>query len=152
MKLYVLNENRLKKDTLYTFLYRVLNLNCPYSKGYCNKTFTDAEFLETQCNSRSHRSFDDIVLISKTYFKVSNKQVAKTLLKFLISDPELCFIFCDTANKWIFHTYNYKSKKYKYCGTYSESETKIKESGGGKYSFEDFLYFADLTLQDVKLL
>ena len=83
MKLYVKNIIREPNDILYTFLYRVLNLDGNgFGKLTVKSTYEDSEFTKIQCIANKYRSFDDLVLISKTYFKVSSKVIAKTIKKF----------------------------------------------------------------------
>ena len=100
MKLYVKDIVREPKDTLCTFLHKVLRLNGSYSiQSTVNHTYYDPEFTKLQCLSGKNRSFDDIVLISKTYFRVSDKAIAKVLIKFINQYDNLGFVLCDSAKK-----------------------------------------------------
>lgn len=151
MKLYVKDIIREPNDTLYTFLTRVLKLNDIYKIATTNATYLDSEFKELQCKSEKHRSFDDLVLISKTYFKVSDKIIAKTLHKFLDNDKELMFVLCDSAKKWVLNSHLNKSEIIKYCGRYDESDYRTNEYKEGKYSFDDILNLMGLTKEDIKI-
>lgn len=153
MKLYVKNITREPNDTLYTFLYRVLNFdgnNGNFGKAMINATYEDVEFTKLQCISNKYRSFDEIVLISKTYFKVSDKLVAKTIKKFL-DKYNVSLVLCDTAKKWIFY-YGLSSDYMKYCANYKESYKKTDKTGvNGKYSFNDIITLMGLTIEDLKV-
>lgn len=151
MKLYVKDIVREPNDTLYTFLTRVLKLNDTYKIATTNATYLDPEFKELQCKSEKHRSFDDLVLISKTYFKVSDKIIAKTLHKFLDNDKELMFVLCDSAEKWVLNSHLNKSEIIKYCGKYDNSDIRTSRYLKGKYSFDDILNLMGLTKEDIKI-
>lgn len=98
MKLYVKDIVRKPNDTLYTFLRKVLRLDENYYKqGTTEATFLDSEFKNIQCIGNKNRSFDDLVLISKTYFRVSDKAVAKAIVKLLNKNDTFLFVLCDSA-------------------------------------------------------
>ncbi len=153
MKLYVKGVVREPKDTLYTFLSKVFKINVSFFNKYSiNATYLDSEFKKLQCESEKHRSFDDIVLISKTYFKVSNKTVAKTILKFLNKDQDLLFVLCESAKKWILNYGLNKSNNIKYCGNYNKSDEKTHIYGiNSDYSFDDIVTLMGLTKEDIKI-
>jgi hypothetical protein len=152
MKLYVKDVIREPKDTLYTFLYKVLRLNSnPFGKGTVNTTYYNLEFTELQCVRNKYRSFDEIVLISKTYFQVSNKSVAKVIKKFLDDYNQTSLVLCDSANKWVFYYGLNKSNVTKYCAHYNKSYIKTDESGIGIHSFDDIITLMGLTKEDVKI-
>ena len=151
MKLYVKDIIREPSDTLYTFLHKVLNLDKKWGLTTTNATFFDSEFKTIQCSSGKHRSFDNLVLISKTYFRVSDKAIAKVLIKFINKYECSGFVFCDAANKWIFNYGLTNSDDLKYCFKYNKSEYKTDECGIGKYSFNDIITLAGLTKEDVKI-
>ena len=152
MKLYVKDVIREPKDTLYTFLYRVLKLKGGgFGKALVNTTYFDPEFKELQCTAGKFRSFDDLVLISKTYFRVSDKAVAKVLKKFSDNHNYVNFVLCDSAHKWVFY-YGLNSDSVKYCANYKEGYKKTNETGkNGKYSFDDIITLMGLTIEDLEV-
>ena len=152
MKLYVKNVTREPKDTLYTFLYKVLSFdNKGFGKAVVNATYYDPELTKLQCIKNKYRSFDEIVLISKTYFRVSDKAVAKVLKKFLDDHHRVNFVLCDSAHKWVFY-YGLGSTYIKYCANYKEGYKKTNETGkNGKYSFDDIIKLMGLTKEDVEI-
>ena len=152
MKLYVKDVIRKPKDTLYTFLYKVLNFDGKgFGKAIVNDTYYDPELTKLQCIRGKYRSFDEIVLISKTYFRVSDKAVAKILKKFLDDYYNVNFVLCDSAHKWVFY-YGLGSNYIKYCANYKEGYKKTNETGkNGKYSFDDIIKLMGLTKEDVKI-
>ena len=152
MKLYVKDVIREPKDTLYTFLNKVLRLNGQYFlKGTINTTYLDPELKKLQCMPGKHRSFDDIVSISKTYFRVSNKAIAKVIKKLLDENDKLCFVLCDSAKKWVLNRDLSKSDNFKYCAMYNNSPIKTHEYLNGKYSFDDIINLMGLTKEDIKI-
>ena len=154
MKLYIEHEERLPKDTLYTFLRRILQLNTNdlFHKGTVRATYLDPEFTNKQSSNNKTRSFDDLVLISKTYFKVSDKNVAKALIKLSeVKKNYIHFIICDSIDKWVFHSGTQKSKMFKYCGRYNNSHSKQDLSNKGKYCFNDIIKLAGLTKEDITI-
>ena len=152
MKLYVKDVIREPKDTLYTFLNKVLRLNGQYFlKGTINTTYLDPELKKLQCIAGKHRSFDDIVSISKTYFRVSNKAIAKVIKKLLDENDKLCFVLCDSAKKWVLNINLIKTDNFKYCGMYNNSPIKTHEYLNGKYSFDDIINLMGLTKEDIKI-
>lgn len=152
MKLYVKDITREPKDTLYTFLYKTFQFDGNgFKKGVTNATYTDPEFTELQCISGKFRSFDEIVLISKTYFRVSSKAVAKVIKKLLDKFHYTSLVLCDTANKWIFYYGLNVSDNIKYCARYNKSDYKTKECGIGVYSFDDIITLMGLTKEDIKI-
>lgn len=152
MKIYVKDITREANDTLYTFLYRVLGFDGDgFRKGMVNATYFDPEFINIQCSSSRYRSFDDIVLISKTYFKVSDKTVAKVIKRFLDEYNYAGLVLCDSIHKWVFHYGLNKSDYIKYCNKYNNSHNKTDDSGKGIYSFENIINLMGLTLEDVKI-
>ncbi len=152
MKLYVKNVTREPKDTLYTFLYKVLNFDSNgFGKAVVNDTYYDPELTKRQCIRGKFRSFDEIVLISKTYFRVSDKAVAKILKKFSDNYYNVNFVLCDSAHKWVFH-YGLGSNYIKYCANYKAGYKKTNETGkNGKYSFDDIITLMGLTKEDVEI-
>jgi hypothetical protein len=153
MKIYVKNVTREPKDTLYTFLYKVLNLDGVNfgNKAIVNTTYFDPEFTKVQCIANKFRSFDEIVLISKTYFKVSNKNVAKVIKKFLDNYNQMSLVLCDTAKKWVLYYGLNKSDDIKYCARYQNSDENTNQIGVGIYSFDDIITLMGLTKEDVKI-
>ena len=152
MKLYVKNVIREPNDTLYTFLYKVLHFGGNgFGKAVVNSTYFDPEFKKLQCTAGKFRSFDDLVLISKTYFRVSDKAVAKVLKKFSDNHNYVNFVLCDSAHKWVFY-YGLNSDYVKYCANYKEGYKKTNETGkNGKYSFDDIITLMGLTKEDIKI-
>jgi len=151
MKLYVKNITREPNDTLYTFLYKVLSFDGNgFGKGMVNATYEDLECTKLQCISNKYRSFDEIVLISKTYFKVSDKLVAKTIKKFL-DKYNVILVLCDTAKKWVFYWGLNESDSIKYCARYNGSYNKTDQVGIGVHSFDDIITLMGLTKEDVKI-
>ena len=152
MKLYVKDVVREPNDTLYTFLYKVLHFDGNgFGKAIVNSTYFDPEFKELQCTAGKFRSFDDLVLISKTYFRVSDKAVAKVLIKFINQYDNLGFVLCDSAKKWVLNRNLHKSEILKYCARYNKSDYKTDEYGIGKYSFDNIITLAGLTKDDIKI-
>ena len=152
MKIYVKDAIRKPSDTLYTFLERLLKLNSSgYMRGTCNSSYYDPELKSVQCSENRYRSFDDIVLISKTYFKVSDKAVAKVIKRILDNYNHTVFVLCDTANKWILYYGLNESDSIKYCANYNKSYNKIDDSGDGIYSFIDIITLMGLTKEDVEI-
>ena len=152
MKLYVKDVVREPNDTLYTFLYKVLHFDGNgFGKAIVNSTYFDPEFKELQCTAGKFRSFDDLVLISKTYFRVSDKAVAKVLIKFINQYDNLGFVLCDSAKKWVLNRNLHKSEILKYCARYNKSDYKTDEYGIGDYSFDNIITLAGLTKDDIKI-
>jgi len=152
MKLYVKNITRESNDTLYTFLYKVLSFDdSGYGKATGKATYKDPEFTKLQCVANKYRSFDDIVLISKTYFKVSDKVVAKVMKRFLDDYNSAGLVLCDTLHKWVFYYGLNKSEIFKYCNRYNNSHNKTNNPGKGIYSFENIINLMGLTKEDVKI-
>jgi len=152
MKIYVKDVIREPKDTLYTFLEKVLRLKNNFNTfSTVSYTYLDPELKELQCTSGKHRSFDDLVLISKTYFKVSDKAVAKVLIKFINKHNNLGFVLCDSANKWVLNNGLNESEIFKYCFRYNKSDYKTNDCGIGKYSFNDIITLSGLTKEDIKI-
>lgn len=152
MKIYVKDIVREPNDSLYTFLSKVLKLTGNYFRKYTvNSTYLDPEFKKLQCGNSKHRSFDDIVLISKTYFRVSDKAVAKAILKFLNNEEQLLLLLCDSADKWVLNYGLNKSNSIKYCAFYNKSYLKTNDCGKGKYSFDDIITLMGLTKEDIKI-
>ena len=152
MKLYVKDIVRKPNDTLYTFLRKVLRLDENYYKQSTTEaTFLDPEFKNIQCIGNKNRSFDDLVLISKTYFRVSDKAVAKAIIKILNQYDNLVFVLCDSAKKWVLNRNLNKSEILKYCARYNKSDYKTDEYGIGEYSFDNIITLAGLTKDDIKI-
>ena len=152
MKLYVKDVIREPKDTLYTFLCKVLNFDSNgFGKAIVNDTYYDPKLTKRQCIRGKFRSFDEIVLISKTYFRVSDKAVAKVLKKFSDNHNYVNFVLCDSAHKWVFY-YGLGSNYIKYCANYNKGYKKTNETGkNGKYSFDDIITLMGLTKEDVEI-
>lgn len=153
MKLYVKDIVKRPNDTLYKFLYRFLNLT---EKGTIqhlmgHTTYLNPEFKQIQCNSGRYRSFDDLVLISKTYFRVSDKAVAKVLIKILNKNNTFLFVLCDSAKKWVLNRNLFRSKIIKYCSTYNKCDLNTDNYSSGDYSFDDIIALAGLTKEDIKI-
>ena len=152
MKLYVKDIVRKPNDTLYTFLRKVLRLDENYYKQSTTEaTFLDPEFKNIQCIGNKNRSFDDLVLISKTYFRVSDKAVAKAIIKILNQYDNLVFVLCDSAKKWVLNRNLHKSEILKYCGRYDKSDYKTDEYGIGDYSFDNIITLAGLTKENINI-
>lgn len=152
MKLYVKGVIREPKDNLYTFLEKVLHFDGKgFGKANVNATYLDPKFKELQCSAGKFRSFDEIVLISKTYFKVSDKAVAKVLKKISDNHNSVNFVLCDSAHKWVFYS-GLSSDYVKYCANYKGGYEKTNETGKyGKYSFDDIITLMGLTKEEVKI-
>ena len=151
MKLYVKDVIREPKDTLYTFLYKVLNFDGKgFGKAVVNDTYYDPELTKRQCIGGKYRSFDEIVLISKTYFRVSDKAVAKVIKIFLDDYAYTTLVLCDTANKWVLY-YGLGSNYIKYCANYNKSYEKTDDPGVGIHSFDDIIKLMGLTKEDVEI-
>lgn len=152
MKLYVKDIVREPKDTLYSFLCKVLRLNqIYYIQSTTEATFLDSEFKNMQCTYGKNRSFDDLVLISKTYFRVSDKAVAKAIVKILNKNNTLLFVLCDSVKKWVLNRNLTKSNLIKYCGTYNKSDLNTDDYSNGDYSFDDIIKLAGLTKENIKI-
>ena len=152
MKLYVKNVTREPEDTLYTFLYKVLNFDSNgFGKAIVNDTYYDPELTKRQCIRGKFRSFDEIVLISKTYFRVSDKAVAKVIKIFLDDYNYSILVLCNTANKWILHYGLNKSNSIKYCANYNKSYEKTDDPGAGIHSFDDIITLMGLTKEEVEI-
>lgn len=66
--------------------------------GYACPTYLDSEFNKIQC-AGSRRSFEDLLIISKTYFpKVTKEELMQCLI-----DIKIKFYFCNNINKIVFH-------------------------------------------------
>jgi len=151
MKLYIKDVTRDKKDTLYTFLLKNLNIGGHYEKrGKFNATYYDPEFKQLQYKS-AKRSFEEIVLISKTYFKVSDKTVAKVIIRILNKYPQVTLVLCDFAKKWVVYCDLSKNENSKYCAKYNQGFLKINEDGHGKYTYNDIMVLAGLPKEDVNI-
>jgi hypothetical protein len=155
IKIYVKDEFRKPIDTLYTFLKRILNLedNDMWSTGALKKpTYFDSEYTSSQCVSGKYRSFQDLILISKTYFKVSDKHVAKTIKRFLDENESTLILLCDDTGKWVFQYGLSRSENIKYCGRYNKSNYKVNEIGSNDiYSFIDIIKLMGLTEENIKI-
>lgn len=152
MKLYVKNIVREPKDTLYTFLCKVLRLNSSYGiKSTVNHTYYNPELTKLQCIGDKNRSFDDLVLISKTYFRVSNKAIAKVLKRIIDENDNLLFVLCNSAEKWVLNRNLHKSEILKYCARYDKSDYKTDNYGVGDYSFDDIITLMGLTKEEIKI-
>ena len=153
MKIYVKDIVREPKDTLYTFLYKVLRLSTNYNTfNTVNSTYYNPEFTKLQCMYGKHRSFDEIVLISKTYFRVSDKAVAKVIKKFLDKYDTLSLVLCDSTHKWVLNSNLNRSEIIKYCARYNKSDYKTNDYGVyGEYSFDDIIALMGLTKEDIKI-
>ena len=152
MKLYVKNTVKEPKDNLYKFLYKVLRLDGPYHiQSTVNSTFYNSEHTKLQCVNGKNRSFDDLVLISKTYFRVSDKAIAKVIKRILDENNSLGLLLCDSVNKWILNRHLNNSETIKYCFRYNNSHLKTDNSGDGVYSFDDIITLMGLTKEDVKI-
>ena len=151
MKLYVKDIVREPKDTLYTFLYKVLSFDGKgFGKAIVNNTYYDPELTKQQCTRGRYRSFDEIVLISKTYFRVSDKAVAKVLKIFLDDYKFASLVLCDSAHKWVFY-YGLNSTYIKYCANYNKSYEKTDDPGAGIHSFDDIITLMGLTKEEVEI-
>jgi hypothetical protein len=152
MKLYVKDITREPNDTLYSFLYKVLHLDGDgWGRCAVNATYLDPEFKKQQCITNKYRSFDELVLISKTYFRVSDKAVAKVIKKILDNFDYTSLVLCDTAEKWILYYGLNKSKNIKYCAKYNYSYNKTNDPLKGIYSFDDIIALMGLTQEDIKI-
>jgi hypothetical protein len=148
-KIYFKTIKRQNRDTLYSFLSRCIDKteNHKYkSYGRFPNSYSNEECTKGEHASTSFRSFDAIVQISKSYFKVSDKQVAKAIKKILtknrgVPDKELGFLFCGTANRWVMH------QNSGYCWflnnefvlNYSSSVNKKNYKGSGTYCMNDII-------------
>ena len=153
MKLYVKDIVREPKDNSYTFLCKILRLDSSeYIKSTVSYTYYDSNFKDLQCMSGKHRSFDDLVKIVKTYFRVSDKTIAKNLKKILDKNNNLMFVLCDSAHKWVLNSNLNKSEIIKYCARYNKSDYKTDYYGEyGEYSFDDIITLAGLTKEDIMI-
>jgi heme oxygenase len=96
-KIYFKNPNTENLDKLIESLF---TKNVFYAKN----TYLDSEFKYIEC-TRSRRSFEDLLLISKTYFPRTKK---KELMQALINN-KILFYRCSEIKKIVFH----------YCGDFS---------------------------------
>ena len=153
MKLYVKDIVRKPEDNSYTFLCKILRLNFNgLMKSTVNHTYYDSNFKNLQCISGKHRSFDDLVKIVKTYFRVSDKTIAKNLKKILDKNNNSMFVLCDSAHKWVLNSNLNKSEIIKYCARYNKSDYKTDDYGVyGEYSFDDIIKLMGLTKEDIKI-
>ena len=152
MKLYVKDVVRKPNDTLYSFLCRVLKFcKSDTFKGLAVATYLDPECINIQCKASKYRSFDEIVLISKTYFKVSDKGVAKAVKK-ILDNNDSSLVLCHTAKKWVLNYNLLKSYTVKYCAKYDDCDEATDKYGlQGKYSFDDIITLMGLTKEDIKI-
>ena len=139
--LYLKTIKREPKDTLFTFLEKCLKKKSFKSYGIFPKTYKDIECTKLEY-PEAYRSFEVIVEISKTYFKVSEKQVAKTIKKIIVKDEnrKLGFLLCLATNKWILHSitvYLQPEKENNFILKYSNSINRLDEKGKGKYNFNE---------------
>jgi hypothetical protein len=148
MKLYVKDIDREPDDTLYTFLFKFLNMETTFKSFTSVATYYDLECKDLQCLFGKHRSFDDIVLVSKTYFKVSDKIVAKTVIKFLNNYQNTCLVLCDFAKKWVLNNNLSKHKDLTYCAKYNKGYSRINDPYDGIYSYNDILTLAGLDIEE----
>ena len=152
MKLYVKGITRKPDDTLYTFLHKVLRLDYhSFVKSTVSDTYFDPELKDLQCISGKHRSFDDLVLIAKTYFRVPDKSIAKVIMKLLSKYEYLILVHCDSAKKWVLNSDLSKSEILKYCAKYNKSDLNTDNCGVGDYSFDDIITLMGLTKEDIKI-
>ena len=152
MKLYVKDIVREPKDNSYTFLCKILRLDSNnYTKFTVGYTYYDSNFKDLQCMSGKHRSFDDLVKIVKTYFRVSDKAVAKVIKIFLDDYKFASLVLCDSAHKWVFYYGLHKSNNIKYCANYNKSYEKTDDPGVGIHSFDDIIKLMGLTKEDIKI-
>lgn len=148
--LYLKDVQREKKDTLYTFLKRCINPIgvLPYkSKGAFPTTYKNENYSDKECDSK-FRSLEAIIEISKTYFKVSDKHVAKVVKKICLQDKTLALLFCKMANKWIFYEGIYSEKYWKkdednFTLNYDNSINKKDNKGKGKYTYNEIRELMD---------
>ena len=134
--LYLKEIKRSSKDTLFTFLKK-----CIAEKNFKVFGAFPTTYLDKECNqieiSPKYRSFESIVEISKTYFKVSEKKVAKTLKKIILENNVSGFLYCLAANKWIFYSNMDYFNEERHIFKYSDSHLKTHLKGSGKYTFND---------------
>lgn len=148
-KIYFKTIKRQNKDTLYSFLSRCVDKtesNKYKNYGRFPVSYSDEECTKGEHLSCSYRSFDSIVQISKSHFKVSDRQVAKAIKKILtknrgVSGKELGFLFCGTANRWVMH------ENSGYCWllnsefvlNYANSVNRKNDKGSGAYCMNDII-------------
>lgn len=149
--LYLKDVKREDKDSLYTFLKRCIGPipNSPYkSIGGFPATYTDKECANKECSPK-FRSLEVIIEISKAYFRVSDKQVAKALKKLCVQDKLLGLLLCNAAGKWIFYTskgamggFWYEDEE-NFILEYSNSVNKKDQRGVGKYTYNEIRELMD---------
>lgn len=148
-KIYLKKTERLKRDSLYSFLKRCIDKTSDFK--YKSYGRFPASFKDENCyipeKGEAYRSFDAIVEISKTYFKVSDKRVAKTLKRIMTENKgkqgrELGFLFCGTANRWTMHENSgfcwYLNQEF--ILNYSSSLDAKHVKGSGKYCMNDIIF------------
>lgn len=107
-------------------------------------TYFDAECTVQQCKS-ARRSFDDLLIICKTYFpRTTKKHLAKALYKLHTKDIYLSIFICGDIKKVVFsRVSNYQRfTKYflrdvdsnRYDGMYDPNK-----KGNGNHSFNDII-------------
>lgn len=143
-KLYIKNINREKNDTLYSFILKCINHKKLYkSEGQFPKTYLNKECTIKECNTK-FRSFEVILSISNSYFlNVTEKKVA-LILKKIMQETNMRFLFCTHANKWIFYkVYSWwkdsQLTDHPFLINYNSSINKVNEKGSGEYTFNQLL-------------
>lgn len=144
--LYLKDVKREPKDTLATFLERCFHGKGFKAYGSLPTTYKDVECTDKEMSSK-HRSFEIIAEVSKTYFRVCEKQVAKTLKKLILKNQNekkcLGFLLCKSANKWILNGFSAEisndiwGNKDRFILDYGGSEDKTDLKGSGQYSFDE---------------
>lgn len=101
-------------------------------KGFA-ATYSDKACKKQQCHNDANRSFEDLLIICKTYFpKTTEEQLAKSLYG-LFKYNKLIVIFCDNINKLVFYRRRH-ALNFEYLIV--DEATK---RGVGKYNYNEFM-------------
>lgn len=138
--IYIQEIRREEKDTLFTFLKRCIKKKGFKDEGRFPRTYKNEECTDDMFESgMKYRSLEAIIEISKTYFRVSEKQVAKTLKKIIEENYSYGFLYCGAANKWIFYHASYSiqllDRNVNFTLTYGKTQDKLNSTGCGKYTY-----------------
>lgn len=90
---YILPKHHTLRHFIFDFLY---NLNYQYNTYDLNYNFI--------CYTRKRRSLGDIFLICKNYYPECTIEEVLTILIKLLHEKDLYASYCNTINKYVFHT------------------------------------------------
>jgi hypothetical protein len=99
----------IKTDQVFTSPKQFLEYLFDHTNYITEFTYFDKECTEVQCTAK-RRSFEELYILFKTYFKNISKKELLTLLFTYAS-----FYFCNQINKLVFHRVEYTSLLDPYC-------------------------------------